>query len=200
MKIEAFLVAAGLVLAGCAPVAIGGGAVVGSAVMQERSTLDVMNDNAIVLSINNRLLNHSGQLFRDVSVHVTEGRVVLTGTVPTRQDKVTATEIAWKTDGVTSVEDSLKVGKGEGTMAYLRDVQISNTLRLALLTDSNVSSVIYNVDTIDGVVHLTGLARSKRELERVVRHARQIAGVKKVVSHVLTIDDPRRVQTVAAAG
>ena len=77
-------------------------------------------------------------------------------------------------------------------MAYLEDAWISNRLRLALLTDSQVSSVNYNVETVDKVVHLTGLARSRDELCKVIDHAATTPGVVRVVSHVLTIDDPRR--------
>lgn len=200
MKTEAMLVAGAVLLAACAPAAIGGGAVVATSVVQERSTMDALNDNAIELSIANALLNHSRRLFGDVTVKVTEGRVVLLGSVPTREDKVTATRIAWETEGVTAVEDELTVARDSGAKAYLTDARISNTLRLKLLTDTKVASVNYNVETVDGVVYLTGLARSKTELERVVDHARRVGGVKRVVSHVLTIDDPRRTGAVAATG
>lgn len=200
MKTEAMLMAGALLVAACAPAAIGGGAVVATSVVQERSTMDALNDNAIELSIANALLNHSRRLFGDVTVKVTEGRVVLLGSVPTREDKVTATRIAWETEGVTAVEDELAVARDSGVKTYLSDARISNTLRLKLLTDTKVASVNYNVETVDGVVYLTGLARSKAELERVVNHARQVSGVKRVVSHVLTIDDPRRTGAVAATG
>ncbi len=205
MKIKAIVVAAclsGLALTACTPagMAIGGGVVLARSVVQERTTMDALEDTEIKLSISNRLLNHSGELFRDVSVAVTEGRVLLTGSVPERQHKVDAARIAWETEGVIAVEDELTVAEDSSTKAYLTDVRISNTLRFALLTDVKVSSVNYNVETVDRVVHLTGLAKSNEELGRVIRHAREVKGVERVVSHVLTIDDPRRVSTVAATG
>jgi len=203
MKIKAIVVAAclsGLALTACTPVgmAIGGGAVLARSVVQERSTMDALEDTEIKLSISNSLLNHSGKLFRDVSVGVTEGRVLLTGSVPERQHKIDAARIAWETEGVSAVEDELTVAEDSGTKAYLTDVRISNTLRIALLTDVKVSSVNYNVETVNRVVHLAGLAKSNEELDRVIRHAQGVAGVERVVSHVLTIDDPRRVGAVAA--
>ncbi|MFQ5565668.1 MAG: BON domain-containing protein, partial [Paracoccaceae bacterium] len=134
-----------------------------------------------------------------VSVDVIEGRVLLTGSVPERQHKIDAGRIAWETEGVTAVEDELTVAEDSSTKAYFTDVRISNTLRIKLLTDTKISSVNYNVETINRVVHLTGLAKSKDELDRVIRHAQEIKGVERVVSHVLTIDDPRRVRTVASA-
>jgi osmotically-inducible protein OsmY len=203
MKIKAITVAAcltGLALTACTPVGvvIGGGAVLARSVVQERTTMDALRDTEIKLSIENRLLNYSGELFRDVSVGVVEGRVLLTGSVPERQHKIDAARIVWETEGVTTVEDELTVEKDTGTKARLADVRISNTLRLALLTDVEVSSVNYNVVTINRVVHLTGLAKSNEELDRVIRQAQEVKGVERVVSHVLTIDDPRRVRTVAA--
>ncbi len=205
MKIKAIVVAAclsGLALTACTPagMAIGGGVVLARSVVQERTTMDALEDTEIKLSISNRLLNHSGELFRDVSVAVTEGRVLLTGSVPERQHKVDAARIAWETEGVIAVEDELTVAEDSSTKAYLTDVRISNTLRFALLTDVKVSSVNYNVETVDRVVHLTGLAKSNEELDRVIRHAQEVKGVERVVSHGLTIDDPRRVNTVAATG
>lgn len=201
MKTQAILLAAALSLSGCAVAALGaGGGVVAHSVMQERSTMNALNDNVIEAELANALLNHSRQLFGDVAVKVVEGRVVLTGSVPTREDKVTATRIAWETEGVTDVADELTVGEGGGVGEYLRDARISNTLRIALLRDGKVRSGNYNVETVDGVVYLTGLARSKSELERVAWRARRVEGVERVVSHVLTIDDPRRTRSLAAAG
>ncbi len=201
MKTQAILLAAALALSGCAVAALGaGGGVVAHSVMQERSTMNALNDNVIEVELANALLNHSRELFGDVGVKVVEGRVVLTGSVPTREDKVAATRIAWETEGVTDVADELTVGEGGGVGEYLRDARISNTLRIALLRDGKVRSGNYNVETVDGVVYLTGLARSKSELERVAWRARRVEGVERVVSHVLTIDDPRRTRSLAAAG
>ena len=182
-----------LATASCgASLAIGTGAVVTRTVLQERSTMDALRDTETQLSLNNSFLNHSAELFGDISTSVVEGRVVLTGSVPTRENKIEATRIAWATEGVTGVTDELTVKEDSGALEYVEDAWISNQLRLGLLTDSGVSSVNYTVETVDGVVHLTGLARSQNELGTVIDRAANIPGVARVVSHVLTIDDPRR--------
>lgn len=190
-----------LAVTACGPVILGTtGVVLTRSVMQERTTMDALEDTEIKIGLNNRLLSHSTGLFADVSADVTEGRVVLTGSVPSREDKVKATELAWATPGVTEVTDELTVKEDSGARAYLEDAWISNRLRVALLTDRQVSSVNYNVETVDKVVHLTGLARSRGELGKVIAHASAVPGVARVVSHVLTIDDPRRqAERVASA-
>ena len=193
------LAAAGLMTSSCAAtLAVGVGTEVTRTVMQERSTLDALEDTEIQLGLNNRYLKHSAELFDDVSTDVTEGRVVLTGTVPRRADKITATRLAWATPGVKSVTDELVVKEDSGALDYVEDAWISNQLRLGLLADRDVSSVNYSVETVDKVIHITGLARSRTELRRVIARAANLPGVVKVVSHVLTIDDPRRQQALAA--
>lgn len=187
-----------LMLASCgASLAVGTGAVVTRTVLEERSTMDALQDAEIQLTLNNRFLNHSAELFDDVSTSVIEGRVVLKGSVPRRDQKIEATRLAWETPGVNTVTDELTVKEDSGAVDYVEDAWISNQLRVGLLTDTKVSSVNYTVETVDKVVHVTGIARSRRELTRVIDHAAGIAGVERVISHVLTIDDPRRQVTSA---
>ncbi len=188
-------------LQGCVALPIvGGGAALGQAVLEERSTLTQLNDTDISLGIAQRLGNHSGELYRDVTVDVVEGAVVLTGTVPEAEDKIAAAKAVWATPGVVSLDDALEVAADSGTRAYLRDVAISNRLRFELNADRSVSAVNYTVTTVDRTVHLTGLARSSPELDRAIELARSVEGVRRVVSHVLTIDDPRRRARIARGG
>lgn len=193
---------AAMALPACAPLVpvAAGGALLGTAVVQERSTLDALGDTEIALGVQQRLSNHSGELYRDVLVDVTEGDVVLTGSVPLAEHKVAATRAAWATPGVRGVTDEIAVAEDGGTQAYLDDVRISNRVRLDLIADDLVRSVDFTVTTVDATVHLTGLARSGAEIERAVALARSVPGVRHVVSHVLTIDDPRRVRRLAAKG
>lgn len=187
----------GFAVTGCATVVLGtAGTVATRTVLAERSTMDALRDTEIQLSLNNNFISHSTELFTDVSTSVVEGRVLLTGSVPSRDDKVTATRIAWETDGVLEVTDELVVQEDTGAVAYAEDAWISNQLRFNLLTDRQISSVNYSVETVDKVVHITGLARSRGELSRVISVASGIPGVARVVSHVLTIDDPRRTARV----
>ncbi|MEL6479427.1 MAG: BON domain-containing protein, partial [Pseudomonadota bacterium] len=169
-------------------------------VLQERTTGQALTDVEIEISIQNRLINHSGELFRDVSVDVHEARVVLTGSVPRRADQIAATREAWAVPGVAEVTDELAIAEDSGTETYLNDVWISNQLRYHLLTDLDIRSVNFNITTVDGAVHITGLARSEAELQRVIRHAQSVPGVRHVVNHALTIDDPRRVEQLAKVG
>lgn len=180
-------------LTGCAAgLGVGALATTGVAVTQERSTRQALTDAEIRLTINNKLLNEDYGLFADVSTEVVEGRVLLAGSVPRPEQRIRAAELVWSTPDVTEVVNELTVAGDSGVGSYARDVWISTQLRGKLLGDKYVSSVNYNVETVDQVVHLIGIARTEQELERVVNHARRVAGVREVVSHVLTKHDERR--------
>lgn len=180
-------------LSGCAAgLGVGALATAGVAVTQERSTRQALTDTEIRLSISNKLANEDLGLFADVNTEVVEGRVLLAGSVPRPEQRVRAAELAWSTPDVVEVVNELTVAGDAGVQSYAQDVWISTQLRGRLLGDKYISSVNYNVETVDQVVHLIGVARSERELERVVNHARKIAGVREVVSHVMTKHDERR--------
>ena len=177
--------------AGCAPAVIVG-AGVGAGVAQERSTRDQMTDLEIGLSIQNALANESGALFQAVDLEVVEGRVLLAGSVPRPEDRIRAVEIAWATPSVVEVINEMQVAGSGGISGYANDAWISTQVRSRLVGTAGVNPLNFNVDTVGGVVHLIGLARSEQELQRAARAAARVPGVRQVVSHVLLIDDPRR--------
>ena len=181
------LVASGPLLAACGPsMWIGAGAKVGVAVAEERSIGDQMNDTAISVSINERLFSYNEELFEDVSVDVTEGRVLLAGVVEKPEDRVDAVRLAWQVSGVKEVINEIQVTERRYRGLYQRR-RISNELRNDLLWDKDISSINYTSIPSRQIVYLTGIARSQAELDRVIAHARTIAKVREVVSYVRVI-------------
>ncbi len=186
------LIGAGLALGACAPVIVGGAATAGVTVAQERSVGDAIDDATIKIELNALFFDADPGLFKDIGFGVVEGRVLLTGAVEDPADRVEAVRITWQVDGVREVIDEIQVTSEGGVLAYTRDVRISFELKAKLLFDGDVIDINYNIETVNGVVYLLGIAQSKVELDRVVDHARTIPYVKKVVSHVRLKDDPRR--------
>jgi osmotically-inducible protein OsmY len=185
-------VAAVLVLSGCAGAVVGAGAKVGVAALQERSIGGAVDDATIKLRVKDGLLSKSDRLFLAVGVESVEGRVLLTGNVAKPEDRVEVGRIAWQVPGVREVYNEVEVRDRSSLSNYLRDVRISNELRFKMIADRDVSAINFNVETVNAVVYLTGIALNQAELERVAGHARSIAGVQRVVSYVVLKDDQRR--------
>ncbi|MEI6729902.1 MAG: BON domain-containing protein [Pseudomonadota bacterium] len=186
------LAIAGL-LQGCVTTAISGVSTVGVVASQERSAGNAVDDVGIRLALNNLYINKDVKdLYRNVGIRVSEGRVLLTGAVDKPESKVEAVRIAWTVKGVKEVINEIQVDDKSGVLDYVRDAWISTQIRTRMLLEKNLRSVNYNVETVNGVVYLMGIAQNQEELDKAKYLAGTTSYVNKVVSHVIMKDDPRR--------
>ena len=161
------------------------------AVAEERTVLDAVDDLTIRLALNDVFIREDARLYRTVSFSVVEGRVLLKGNVPAPGNRVRAVRLTKGVAGVREVIDELQVGAGAGARAYMRDTWISAQLKTRLVLDLN-----YDMETVNGVVYLMGIAQDEEELALVRAHARDIPGVRRVANHVIMKDHPRRLPRV----
>jgi osmotically-inducible protein OsmY len=185
--------AAAVALAGCSPagVAVGAGATAGVAAMQERGISGALSDTRIRIQINDKWLQADEKMYRKVSLQVQEGRVLLTGQLPSEEMRLQAVRLAWQADGVQEVINEIEIGDSSvGDLAT--DTWISTQLKTDLLLDREVYSINYSIETSNGVVYLLGVARSQAELDRVIDYARNLANVRRVVSYVRVMDEAER--------
>lgn len=180
------------VVTGCTGLAVGAGATGATAAAQERGLKGAVGDAAIRVRINGLWFDHDEEMYRKITLSISEGRVLLTGRVKADQMMFDAVRLAWKAKGVEEVINEIQVNDGGGIGAFLRDTWISARLKAKLAFDDRVTSINYSIDTVAGVVYLFGIARDREELERVTNHARNLDYVRKVVSHVWLRNDPRR--------
>jgi osmotically-inducible protein OsmY len=121
---------------------------------------------------------------RDFTITVYEGRTLLTGMTASPELKAQAAQVASQIPGVRAIYNEIEVAPGEGAWASVRDTWISSQIRSNLVFASQVRSVNYTVDTVNGSVYLIGSARTQAELDRVTEAARNVPNVKRVVSYV----------------
>lgn len=171
-------------LPACIPLAIGGVAVTGVGAAQERGIAQGVEDNKIVLDFNRRLFAENSELFAAVSTEISEGRLLITGQVPSQDDRITIDRVAWATPGVREVDNEVTIGEGAGFGVSAADSLITTKLRGRIAADTEIRSQNYSIETVDGTVYLIGIAQDEAELDRVKRHARDIKGVRNVVSYV----------------
>ncbi len=187
------LMAAAVVLAACSPTtaAVGAGATVGATAVQDRGVGGAASDTWIRAQINQKLLAHSGDLYLDVHLQVQNGRVLLSGTVPTPEAQVEAVRIAWQPDGVREVINEMEVSGDESFTDYARDRWIEARLRAKLLGDRDVNSLNVSIESVNQSVFLIGVVHSEDELARVVGHAKNVPYVRRVVSYLTLKPSPR---------
>jgi osmotically-inducible protein OsmY len=171
-------------LTGCAGAILTGAVGGATLVAQERTVGQAVDDAGIQLTINEKMFVHDNKLFLNVNLTVTQGNVVMTGVVPTPEDKVTAAKLAWQVNGVASVANELQVTKSSSLTDMARDTWITAQLRARMLGDAIIRDINYTLDTVNGVVYVMGISRNQEELNAVLTHARTVNYVKRVVSLV----------------
>jgi osmotically-inducible protein OsmY len=192
-KTPAFVVLAlGLALQGCVGLAVGGAATAGSAALQERGIRGAVSDNAIALEINHYWFQSSEKLFASVQTQIYEGRVLVSGAMTDADKRAEAIRLAWKAKGVREVINEIELTDEGGLKAYAKDTWSAGELRSRLLFARNVNSANYSVEVVNGTVYLLGVFTDAAEHDRVLGIARSQSNIRRVVSHVIARDDPRR--------
>ena len=126
-----------------------------------------------------------------------DGTVVLRGEVDEATDRDEATRIAQATDGVTRVENELRVrgesGQQRATGGTTEDAWITAKVQAKYFVDPDVKGRRIDVDTRQGVVTLTGEVSSDSERRQAIAIARNTDGV-------TSVTDQLKVQAAAATG
>ena len=166
----------------CSQVVIGGATSSGMIIVQERSPKQAAIDILIKAKIEEAMFsNDYDKLFSKVRVIVYEGRVLLVGTVVEKDMKEKANQISWDTNGVKEVANYITLGKNN-LIDYVKDTRISLELRAKMLTDKEISEVNFNITTENRILYIVGIAQNDQELNKVIEHASNIAGVKKIIN------------------
>ncbi|MCU7611692.1 BON domain-containing protein [Anaplasma capra] len=166
-------------------VMVAGLAVVTGAVvaLQERSVGDVIDDAAILIKINKELFQYG--MFSSITVRVSEGRVLLMGTVDSPDKRLKAERVAWQQNEVKEVVNEIAVDRDEVTLKEVAvDSAISAQIKARMVAHAGIKSVNYSVNTVGGVVYLMGIAQSQKELNSVISISKRVKGVKQVISYV----------------
>lgn len=168
------------VLAGCAPILIGGGAVVGTLVAIDRRTAGTqLEDEGIELRTANRLRQILGD---EAHVNVTSynRQVLLTGEVPAAGDVQKVEQVTLGVENVRAVVNDLAVMAPSSLSQRTNDTFITGKVRASLVDAKDLSATAFKVLTERGVVYLMGRV-TQREATRATEIARGVSGVVKVV-------------------
>ncbi len=177
-------------LSGCVGAAVGVGAAAGVAAAREGGFQKSLTDESIRLTISDLWFQRSTEMFRKLDLTVNQGRVLITGVVQKPEDRVEAVRLAWQARGVKQVINEVRVGDEKSIQTIAQDNWISAELRTRLTFDQDVQSINYSIETVQGTVFMMGVAQNQAELDRAIRIARRIKGVKEVVSYVKLVGEP----------
>jgi len=186
-----FLLLASIGLSGCANAIIGLGTAAVAASSAEKGLSTSVADTQIYAKLTDRFIKSDFSLLTAVDITVNDGAVLLTGKVKTPEEKILATRLAWEIFGVREVVNELQVTDTSSIKDLAKDLAASATLRTKLISDSNISSMNFSIDVVNGIVFLSGVAADADEINRVVAHARDIRFTQQVINYITLQTDKR---------
>ena len=114
-----------------------------------------------------------------------KGKVLLTGIVGSHETRVEAVRLVWEINAVKEVVNEIEVGNSQNIKDYSNDLWISTQIRTKTLSELGLDYITYNFETINGKVHVLGVAKDINESKKVIDVIRSIKGVKEIANHII---------------
>jgi len=167
-------------LSGCVALLLGGAVVGGSLVATDRrSSGTQIDDQSIELKSGTRVREVLGDRGH-VNVTSYNRMVLLSGEVPTEENKAAVEQAVAKVDNVRSVFNELSVQTASSLSNRSNDALVTSKVKATLVDAGDISANAFKVVTERGNVYLMGRV-TEREAERASDLTRSISGVQKVV-------------------
>lgn len=182
-------------LSACAPLLVGTAVVGGTLVATDRRTSGAqLEDEGIELRGTNRARDAIGDRGH-VNITSYNRQVLLTGEVPTAQDKQLVEQVVSKVENVRGIVNELGVMGTSSLTQRSSDVLITGRVKAAFVDTKDLSANVFKVVTERGTTYLMGRV-TQTEAARATEVTRSISGVQKVVRifEYLTDEDVRQLQ------
>jgi osmotically-inducible protein OsmY len=167
-------------LSACIPLVLGGAMVGGALVASDRRTSGAqLEDEGIELRSASRIRSNVGDRVH-VNVSSYNRQVLLTGEVPTAQDKLLVEQIVSQVENVSSVVNELAVMRNSTLTERSSDVLVTGRVKAFLVDAKDLFASSFRVVTERGTTYLMGRV-TQREADRGTAVVRATPGVQKVV-------------------
>ena len=174
-----------LMLTNCSiPVATGVATKAVTVSNSDRSIGEYVDDVLIKAILKNSYFDQSEKIFFNVDVEVSQGRVLLTGTVDNIDLRIEATRIAWGVKGVQTVINEIQISESDNILNFADDLVISTKVYAKLMLDEEVNSLNYNIETVNKVVYIIGISSSSDEKKKAMDLTKEVFGVEEVVEYI----------------
>jgi hyperosmotically inducible periplasmic protein len=147
------------------------------------------SDTWISMKVKTALLFHRNVSASGTDVYVKDGVVSLRGEAASLAQKELTTEYAKDIDNVKEVKNEMTIATtpaqpGETTGEKIDDASITAQVKSSLLSHRSTSALKTKVETTDGVVTLSGIAKNDAEKSLVTKLVTDINGVTSVINNM----------------
>ena len=147
------------------------------------------SDAWIGTKVKTTLLYHRNVRGTKTDVNVTDGVVILSGEASSLAQKELTTEYAQDVEGVKEVKNHMTIAKtpaqpAETFSEQIDDASITAQVKSSLMSHRSTSAVKTKVETTNGAVTLSGVAKNDAEKSLVTKLVTDINGVTSVINNM----------------
>lgn len=147
------------------------------------------SDGWIGTKVKTTLLFHRNVSSTGTDVYVKDGVVSLRGEASSMAQKELTTEYAKDVEGVKEVKNEMKIAKtpaqpGETFGEQMDDASITAQVKSSLMSHHSTSALKTKVETTNGAVTLSGIAKNDAEKSLVTKLVTDINGVTSVINNM----------------
>ena len=169
----------GATLSACAPILLGGVAMSALVATDRRTSGAQLEDEGIELRAAGRLRENLGDRAH-LNVTSYNRQVLLTGEVPSAQDRQLAEQVVSRVENVRSIVNELAVLGNSTLTQRSSDALTTGKVKAAMVDAKDIFANAFKVVTERGTTYLMGRV-TQREANRATELTRSIGGVQKVV-------------------
>ena len=147
------------------------------------------SDAWVGTKVKTALLFHRNVRATKTDVNVKDGVVILSGEASSQAQKELTTEYAKDVEGVKEVKNEMTIAKtpakpDQTTGEKIDDASITAQVKSSLMSHRSTSAVKTKVQTTNGVVTLSGVAKNAAEKSLVTKLVADIDGVNSVINNM----------------
>lgn len=156
----------------------------GNAAISAKGVEETLNDTIIFTKIKAKLLSLKIKNLTDISVHVSQGRVLLIGITRNSEDRFKIVKNIWEINGVNEIYNEIIINNEYSLKERSMDLLINTKVNTYLLFKSNIFSNNYSIEVFKGDLYIIGIAGSLEEKSTIENYLLNIEDVNKVINFI----------------
>ena len=156
----------------------------GNAAISAKGVEETLNDTIIFTKIKAKLLSLKIKNLTDISVHVSQGRVLLIGITKNSEDRLKIVKNIWEINGVNEIYNEIIINDEYSLKERSKDLLITTKVNTYFLFKSNIFSNNYSVEVFKGDLYIIGIAVSLEEKSTIENYLLNIKDVNKVINFI----------------
>ena len=151
-----------------------------------------IDDTIMQKNLSARLALADKKYFLSIQSEVRDGNIFLSGKVEEPEEKIKITKMAWETNGVRSVKNTIRIKGQTNFKSAAKDILITSQLRSALIFNKKTKARNYTLETINKNVYIFGIAMTLEEKKEVINEANKIFDVENVYPSIYLVTELSR--------